>query len=61
MFDATPTFFTDSVLIRSDVIPHSHPILTLNTNGLTSERPVSEIHARRIVCPLRDDKSVSTY
>jgi hypothetical protein len=33
-YDVSKWIFTTEVLIDQDVIPHSHPVLTLNTNNL---------------------------
>ena len=36
-YDLSRWFFTRTVQIQSGVIPHSHPVLTLNTNSLTND------------------------
>src|SRR5919106_2310002 len=36
-WDLSRWFFTHTVQIQSGVIPHSHPVLTLNTNSLTND------------------------
>jgi uncharacterized protein (TIGR02145 family) len=36
-WDLSKWFFTDTVRIESGVIPYSHPVLTLNTNGLSND------------------------
>lgn len=45
-WDLAKWLFTRSVQIESDVTPHSHPVLTLNTNGLANDtiKTVSFVH-----------------
>lgn len=45
-WDLSKWFFTRSVQIEPGVVPHSHPVLTLNTNGLTNDtiKAVSFVH-----------------
>lgn len=45
-WDLSKWYFTRAVQIDSGVIPHSHPVLTLNTNGLGNDtiKAVSFVH-----------------
>ena len=36
-YDLDPWIYTRSVIIESDVVPHSHPVLTLNTKYLDDD------------------------
>jgi hypothetical protein len=43
-YDLNPYIFTTKIAIQSMVIPHSHPVLTLNTRQTWNEK--SRIHQR---------------
>lgn len=45
-WDLSKWFFTRAVQIEEGAIPHSHPVLTLNANGLTNDtlKAVSFVH-----------------
>lgn len=42
-YDLTKYFFTKQILIESQTIPHSHPVLTLNTKYLNNDKEVLSI------------------
>jgi hypothetical protein len=65
-FDLTRWFFTNKVIIEENVIPHSHPVLTLNTNSRNKEELAStfiheQLHWYLDKYPDRVDKAVEKF
>ena len=66
-YELDPWIFTDSVLIQSYVIPHSHPILTLNTRYTDNDKEQlstflhEQIHWFADADSIQTEKAIKTF